>query len=1370
MANLSNINGKFVVEQTTGFVGIGTTDPAFLIEAAGTNAELALNASSIYRVRSTAGDEFIITKNGVGDRLTISGGGDATFSGNITLNEDLNFSTNGFADISNTGTGAMRFKPSSQTLALTLTGANATFAGSVTANSLTIDDITIDGSTISDAGNFTIDIGGDISLDSNNGVLRLKDGGTEFGKISENSNNLRIYSSIQDGNILLQGNDGGSTITALTLDMSEGGDATFAGDIKQGNRIVLQDNGTIQWGSAADYGNLTWDTGYALIYGQSGKGIKLGTNGSTLALELDTSQNATFAGSATIETGINLESGVLVIKNATGDANGLRIFQDSSDASKIYNNYNGTLQLGVGNTTAITIDSSENATFAGQIGLGGTGIYTNSASLNIDGLGLAIKNDTAGSSNNWSLIKNTATLSESNIAFISGAGTAVTINHNTSVTFEGTLTIPTYIYHKSDPSDDTYFGFSGNDTFVVYTAGGKGIEIDSNRHVQLPAYGSGSVTGTATYTLAVDSSGNIIEDTIGDITGSGLDGRVTFWTGQKTLSSTGNFFWDNSNVRLGIGTSSPSSLLHLESASSPTLRLVDTTNTTILLAYAQNSDAHIGTYSNHSLVLDTNSTTALTIDSSQNATFAGEILVPSGDYISWGSSGATSIEGSTVSNKIQFRTDSSDRMIINNTGVGIGTTSPGCALQVTGAAHFGTDSAVVNPSSGQVVIETGAGNSTSLLMYTYNASIFEIQSDGATAQIGWGSSQARTVNFTNTGAGSIAVGIDTTSPDEKLDITGGYLKFNGGDYGLKGSASLSYNATSDHYFQSGGSTKVTFKADGTVGIGTTAPDHILCIEDSEPTLRIFDTDNTLNQEQTIAFGTEPGDRTQAEIASINTNTGNASGALSFKTNSGASLSERVRITQDGDVGIGTTSPNPFSWGNKHLTCLAAGTNQYFGLDIVGSGSGAGAIIFGGGSGSGTATNIARAQISALDGSHLAFYTNGSNSGSSFSERMRITSAGDVGIGTTSPGAKLDVGGDARVGNVPSNSSTTNYETKLIVKGKNNYSDGTNWYGDYGQIILDANSNMTSSARKFMITNALNNTKFAIIRSVDATTDPVTDSTASGVNSGTADFVIDNTGKIGIGTTTPDSELQIMNNDSSSYRFGYGGSSDVYLDADNVYIRTDNGGANTATFTTTGLGIGTTAPAALLEIAGSGDALRIESTNTGSGGAQVDLLHFTTSPADEDSFAIINAGGYYTGTTSVYGTQIKSIWTDVSERHSRFEFYTCDTSLSKALTIDHLNTITAVGDVVAYSDKKLKKNIKTLDGSKVYDMRGVSFTRKDNGNESSGVIAQEIQKIAPELISETDGTLGVAYGNLTGYLIEAVKELKAEIEELKKQIK
>ena len=87
MANLSNINGKFVVEQTTGYVGVGTTDPNFLIEAAGTNSEIALNSTSgsIYRVRSTSSDAFIITKNGVGDRLVIDGAGNSTFAGNVGI-------------------------------------------------------------------------------------------------------------------------------------------------------------------------------------------------------------------------------------------------------------------------------------------------------------------------------------------------------------------------------------------------------------------------------------------------------------------------------------------------------------------------------------------------------------------------------------------------------------------------------------------------------------------------------------------------------------------------------------------------------------------------------------------------------------------------------------------------------------------------------------------------------------------------------------------------------------------------------------------------------------------------------------------------------------------------------------------------------------------------------------------------------------------------------------------------------------------------------------------------------------------------------------------------------------------------------------
>ena len=93
-----------------------------------------------------------------------------------------------------------------------------------------------------------------------------------------------------------------------------------------------------------------------------------------------------------------------------------------------------------------------------------------------------------------------------------------------------------------------------------------------------------------------------------------------------------------------------------------------------------------------------------------------------------------------------------------------------------------------------------------------------------------------------------------------------------------------------------------------------------------------------------------------------------------------------------------------------------------------------------------------------------------------------------------------------------------------------------------------------------------------------------------------------------------------------------------------------------------------------------------------------------------------------------------------------------------------------GDVQAYSDERLKDNIQTLDGKKALQMRGVSFTR--DGKPSSGVIAQEVEKIAPELVMTADdemGTKSVAYGNLVGYLIETVKDQQAQIDELKAMI-
>jgi len=100
--------------------------------------------------------------------------------------------------------------------------------------------------------------------------------------------------------------------------------------------------------------------------------------------------------------------------------------------------------------------------------------------------------------------------------------------------------------------------------------------------------------------------------------------RLGFWVGSKTTASNEKMSF-TTDGRLGIGTTTPSSLLHLESASSPTLQITDTTNTVTFKAYSQDSNSHIGTITNHSLIIDTNNTAAITIDTSQNATFAGSV-------------------------------------------------------------------------------------------------------------------------------------------------------------------------------------------------------------------------------------------------------------------------------------------------------------------------------------------------------------------------------------------------------------------------------------------------------------------------------------------------------------------------------------------------------------------------------------------------------------------------------------------------------------------------------------------------------------------------------------------------------------------------
>lgn len=97
-------------------------------------------------------------------------------------------------------------------------------------------------------------------------------------------------------------------------------------------------------------------------------------------------------------------------------------------------------------------------------------------------------------------------------------------------------------------------------------------------------------------------------------------------------------------------------------------------------------------------------------------------------------------------------------------------------------------------------------------------------------------------------------------------------------------------------------------------------------------------------------------------------------------------------------------------------------------------------------------------------------------------------------------------------------------------------------------------------------------------------------------------------------------------------------------------------------------------------------------------------------------------------------------------------------------------LTTAGNVTAYSDKTLKTDLQKIDNAlnKVCSLTGYVFTRIDTGQRQTGLLAQDVQRELPEAVTEGK-YLSVAYGNLAGLIVEAIKELKQEVNELKAKI-
>ena len=254
-----------------------------------------------------------------------------------------------------------------------------------------------------------------------------------------------------------------------------------------------------------------------------------------------------------------------------------------------------------------------------------------------------------------------------------------------------------------------------------------------------------------------------------------------------------------------------------------------------------------------------------------------------------------------------------------------------------------------------------------------------------------------------------------------------------------------------------------------------------------------------------------------------------------------------------------------------------------------------------------------------------------------------------------------------------------------------------------------------------------------------------DAMAFGVNNGTERLRIDSSGNVGIGTT---STTSISNYTTVTLNGTTGG---------NIEFKDDNTLKGSLYNTATDFILqaqGSSTPLAFRT--NSNERMRIDSSGNVGIGKSSDLFYrltFQEGSGDASRIGWVSTSGNRKASIDCGNTDALVFRTGVSD--------------TERMRIDSSGNVVATGDVTAFSDIRLKKDIELIPNAldKVLSLRGVTYTDIELGNRRTGVIAQEVQAVLPEAVKEGDEYLSVAYGNLVGVLIESIKELEARVREL-----
>ncbi len=358
------VTGDLTVNGTT--TTVSTTNTVVkdsLIELGNGTSGSPSNDAGIVIERGSSDNAFIGYDESA-DKFTV---GTGSFTGATTGNLTISTGTL-VANVEGNVTGNVTGNTSG-TAATVTTAAQPNITSVGTLTTLTVDDITINGSTISDAGDLTIDSGGDIILDANGADWKFKDDGTHVLNIENSSGDIKITSITNDKDIIFRGVDNGSAITALTLDMSDAGAATFNSSVTA--TALTVDEITID-------GDTITATDDFIIDAVSD--IKLDANGGYINFFDD--------GTA-----------ILTFQNSSTDA---VIWSRASDRDMIFKGNDGGSVI-----TALTLDMSAAgaATFNADVGIGVSPSNPGwSRNLHVHGSGngggLKLTDNTSGSGNN----------------------------------------------------------------------------------------------------------------------------------------------------------------------------------------------------------------------------------------------------------------------------------------------------------------------------------------------------------------------------------------------------------------------------------------------------------------------------------------------------------------------------------------------------------------------------------------------------------------------------------------------------------------------------------------------------------------------------------------------------------------------------------------------------------------------------------------------------------------------------------------------------------------------------------------------------------------------------------------------------------